>query len=333
MCYLVTGASGHIGCNLVRLLLKKGERVRVLLHKTRKPVEGLNVEFVHGDITDKESITKAVKGVKTIFHCAGAISIDGVKDRKWLEKINVEGTRNMVNCSIIGGVERFVHFSSIHALHNLPTCENINEDSPLADEFEDSTNYARTKAIGERIVLEAVNEGKLDCVIINPCGVIGPFDYQPSLMGRAVLLAFRGKLPAVIEGGFNWVDVTDVAEGAIRAANSGRTGHRYILYGHYLPLKELFTLCSKMSNKKPPRFVIPYKIAVAFSSLLLPAGRLWGINKIFTHESTKILQHFKNIKTDKAERELSYRPRNIEQTLFDTYNWFIANGYLPRESI
>jgi nucleoside-diphosphate-sugar epimerase len=199
----VTGASGHLGANLVRALLSRGWTVRTLVHCDTRSLEGLPVERVTGDVLDEESLKQTFTGVDVVFHLAARISV--VRwDRKQVEAINITGVQRVVNACISAGVKRLVHTSSFHAQKQEPLDEILDESRPLIDSGS-SPPYNRSKAEGERIVQTAVLDG-LDAVIITPAGMIGPYDFQPSHFGATLLAMAQGKLPVIVDAGLDWVD-------------------------------------------------------------------------------------------------------------------------------
>ena len=194
MTVLITGASGHIGANLVRALIEKKQATRCLVHTNTKAIEGLQTEKVHGDICDVESLCRAFEGIDTVYHLAANISLN-LDSWKQLEETNVIGTRNVVEACLRTGVRRLVHFSSIHAFQREPVTHPVDESNPLVDSV-NNPPYDRSKAAGTREVRKGIEKG-LDAVIIHPTAVIGPHDYQPSYLGEAILMIARGKLPAL----------------------------------------------------------------------------------------------------------------------------------------
>ena len=319
MITLVTGATGHIGTNLVRALCGRKRRVRVLIHCRDWPMADLDVEPVQGDICDRASLERAFLGVGSVFHLAGRISI--VRE-KWavLEKTNVTGTRNIVQACLDSGVRRLVHFSSIHAL--LPTSPDmpVDESCPLA-KGPNCPAYDRSKARGEEEVRRGIEEG-LEAVIIIPTAVIGPFDFQPSYLGAALLAMAQGKLPALIRGGFDWVDVRDVVEGAIQAETLGLPGARYLLSGHRASVREIADLVADITGIPAPKMVFPMWMAQAGAPLVEKITQLAKKRSLFTSESVRALRGGHNISHEKATRELDYRPRPLRDTIADTLVWF-----------
>jgi dihydroflavonol-4-reductase len=228
----VTGASGHIGNCLVRELNKKGIRVKVLVHKFKNDLDKLDVELIQGNLLELESLVALCEGADIVFHLAAQIVIEN-RSSPWVFETNITGTRNILDAAKHAGVKKFIHFSSIHAFQTGPQHQILDETRPLIET--NNTIYEFTKAEGEREVLKAVKEG-LDAVILNPTAVIGPFDYRDSLLGQAIRKIFQSKLPFLVSGGYNWVDVRDVVSAAIQAIDLGRKGEKYILSGEYCSL-------------------------------------------------------------------------------------------------
>ena len=322
---LVTGASGHIGANLVRALLGQGRRVRALVHKNVVAMDGLPVEVVRADLLDGPAVLRACAGAGSVFHLAGKISAGWEPDAD-VHAINVLGTRNVVDACIAVGVRRLVHFSSIQALVGKAavdeTCELVAADDHTRGA------YDRAKAATERLVLSAV-EGGLDAVILNPTAVLGPFDSQPSPMGEVLLALARGKLPALVAGGHcDYVDVRDVATGALVAEQRGRRGERYILSGTRLSLVALARLWASVTGRAAPRFVVPMGLARVAAPFAPVWARWRGRRPLFTSESLRVLRRQPPSSHCKAAAELEYRPRPIDETLRDTCAWMKTQAWL-----
>ena len=319
----VTGASGHVGGNLVRALLDEGHEVRVLVRNDTRALEGLEVERVQGHLLSRRAIFDLVRKADVVYHLAARISLDGGRGGE-VQEANVEGTRTVVEACLDGKTGRLVHFSSIHAICQHPRDVAVDESRPMADEGPCHA-YDRTKAAGERAVMDGVSRG-LDAVVVNPTGILGPHDYKPSAMGQVLLDLFNGAFPALVEGGFNWVDVRDVVQGAMAAARQGRKGERYLLAGHYLTLREMAAIVQEVSGRRPPRFVSPFWLALVGAPLVTAWNRLRGTRPLYTTESIKTLQWNKNIVCRKAEAELGYTRRPALETIRDTYLWFKQAG-------
>ncbi len=321
----VTGASGHLGGNLVRQLLAQGRTVRVLARSDRRALQGLDVQVVEGDIFDERALAALMEGAETVFHLAARISIVGAEGGL-VEKTNVEGVHNVLRACRTAGVRRLVHCSSIHAFDTHPNDQVIDERRPLAL-GPGHAPYDRSKAEGQQAVLEAARDG-LDAVVINPTAVVGPFDFKVSRVGSVLLDIYHRRLPMLIDGGYNWVDVRDVANGAILAEQKGRRGESYLLSGHWAHIREVSRTIGRLTGRQTPLGAAPLWVGWATSWFSLGWGRLRGATPKFTPAAITALASHRLISHEKATRELGYEPRPFEETVRDTLEWFRAAGML-----
>lgn len=320
----LTGCSGHIGANLARQLVERGCEVRALVRKDLRAVEGLSLKRITGDLLDEGALRNAFEGADVVFHLAALITLR--PDRSGVVwKVNVEGTRNVVAACVASGVKRLVHFSSIHAFSAHPLDRPVDETRAPARE-PNLPIYDRTKVAGELEAMKGVDQG-LEVVIVNPTAVIGPYDYKPSATGRVLLDLRRGRMPAIVKGGFNWVDSRDVAAGAIAASEMGRPGERYLLAGHHLSLAALAQLASEITGAPPPRFELPVWLARAGLPFAALVSAISGAEPKFTRASLRAVTQHQQISHAKASNELGYTPRPIRETIMDTYRWFEEAGY------
>jgi dihydroflavonol-4-reductase len=301
----VTGASGHIGGNLVRALIADGREVRALVHKDTRALDGLDVEITTGNVSGRISIAGAEGGL--------------------VERTNVSGTRNVVEACLRSGVRRLVHCSSIHAFGPEPRGV-LDETHALALDPHDMP-YDRSKALGQCVVLEGVGRG-LDAVIINPTAVIGPNDFSPSRMGRIIAALARGRLPALIDGGYNWVDARDVAAGALAAEKRGRAGECYLLSGNWRRFRDVSAEIGRILGRRTPVLAAPLWLAIPASYAGLAWARLRGSTPLFTPSAVYTLRSHHDVSRAKAERELGYAARPFEETIRDTLEWFSGAGML-----
>lgn len=325
MISVVTGASGHLGGNLVRTLLSEGRTVRVLVRSDRRALAGLDVQVVAGDISDSHALRELMDGADTAFHCAGRISIVGAEGGL-VERTNVGGVRNIVQACRDAAVKRLVHCSSIHAFNTRPNDSPIDESRELAL-GPGHAPYDRSKAEGQAVVLEAVMQG-LDAVIVNPGAVVGPFDYKVSRMGSVFLDIYHGRLPMLINGGYNWVDARDVSRGAVLAEQKGRTGESYLLTGHWVHIREVSRLIGQLTGRSTTQAAAPIWLAYAASWFSLGWGKMRGKAPKFTPAAITAIQSHRFISHEKATRELGYEPRPFEETMRDTMEWFRVAGML-----
>ena len=320
----VTGANGHVGANLCRSLLAEGHQVKALIHQSNHSLEGLDLEFVNGGLHDLGALRNLCKDTEIVFHLAAMISIDGQKNK--LLEVNVEGTKNLINVIQENGVRRLIHFSSIHALSHFPLDQPMDEKRPLV--LNGPTWYEITKSKAEKMVLDATSTG-LDAVIINPTAIIGPHDFKPSLVGTVLIRLYKNSLPALVPGGYDWVDVRDIVQGAIAAIDRGRKGERYILSGNWVSVKDMALLVEKVTGKRVNKFMIPTFVAKIGVPFIKAYAKITRQEPLYTFESLRTLLEVNTmISSEKAHLELGYSPRNFKITIRDTMDWFRANGYL-----
>lgn len=321
----VTGASGHVGNVLVRELLAKGEKVRVLLREETLPksLEGLDVEIVTGDVRNIEDLRRLTKGVDIVYHLAAIISIMQ-HNEKLLHEVNVEGTKNVIQACRENGVKRLVYTSSIHAVHESEFGTAISERESFDPENARGF-YDKTKALASLEVLKAKDEG-LDVVIVSPTGVIGPYDFRRSLLGEIIFEAVDGNLKSIINGAYDFVDVRDVAQGQILAAEKGQNGENYLLSGHRVTIPEYVKIIENALGRKLEHKVIPIWLA-KLSALFAPFYYL--INKrepSYTLYSIGTLESNSFISNEKAKKELGYTTRSTEESVKDAINWIRENS-------
>ncbi|MDO9546038.1 MAG: SDR family oxidoreductase [Pelolinea sp.] len=318
---LVTGAAGHIGNVLMRELLSEGRSVRALIlpGEDISSLEGLDVEITEGNVLDPASLNKAMDGIDIVFHLAGVISIMPGKN-EWMQKVNVEGTKNVLRMAKENGISRFVYTSSIHALSR-SWRGKIDERVPF-DPDNLAGGYDRTKAAASLAVLDAVKEG-LDAVIVCPTGVIGPHDYRGSEMGDLLQSWFRRKIHMLVKGEYDFVDVRDVAHGHILACDRGRTGEVYILSGRQIKVFELKKLVQESIGRRIVSFTIPMFVAKIAARAMPLYYRLTKKIPKFTEYSLETLQSNSDVSSGKARRELGYKPRKLAVTIKDTVLWLL----------
>jgi dihydroflavonol-4-reductase len=320
----VTGANGHVGANLCRSLLAEGHQVKALVHRNGDSLKGLDLEIVQGSLGDLSSLRSLCKGSEIVFHLAAMISIDGQKNK--LLEVNVEGTKNLISVIQENGVRRLIHFSSIHALSHFPLDEPMDETRPLV--MAGPTWYEITKSKAEKIVLDAAKDG-LDAVVINPTAVVGPYDFKPSLVGTVLIRLYNKSLPALVPGGYNWVDVRDIVRGVISAMDNGRKGERYILGGKWVSVLDLATILEKVTGKEVIKFMIPTQVAKIGVPFIKAYAKITGQEPLYTFESLRTLRDVnKHISYGKASTELGYSSRDFEVTIRDTIEWFKLNAYI-----
>ncbi len=329
---VVTGATGHVGSNLVRALLRRGDQVRVVVRDRQTSLDGLEVERVAGDVRDAESLRRAFEGAEIVYHLAAMISISG-DPHGHVRAVNVDGTRRVAEAALQAGARRLVHCSSVHAfnLYHASTSDPIDEAWARVPDVAPHFAYDRSKAAGERALREVMAQG-LDAVILHPSGVVGPYDFGPSRMGRVLLGLYHRKLPSLLDGGFDFVDVRDVVHGLIAAAepDKGNSGENYLVTGHFLRVPELARLAEQITGVRPPRINAPIWLAKLGVPVVEAYGRVRKQEPLYTRESLAVLESHGRFNWDKARRDLGYTPRPFAETVRDTYAWFDAAGMLGK---
>jgi len=329
---VVTGATGHVGNVLVRELTKRGQIVRALVlpDEDCHPLDGLDVEIVHGDVTDSKSLESAFAGSDLVYHLAGIVTImPGMKEV--LERVNVGGVRNVAAACRATGIRRMVYTSSIHAVAEPPHGTVIDESQPF-DPDRVLGDYARSKARATLLLLEEVQKGGLDAVICCPTGIIGPWDYGISNVGQLILDFASGHLKSYVSGAYDFVDVRDVANGLILAAEKGQTGQHYIFSGSQVQVPELMKELARNTGYPAPTYRIPAVIARAAGVLASVYYRLLRRRPVFTAYSIDVLLSNSQVSSARARKELGFTSRPWQESIHDQVGWFREEGMLPTRS-
>ena len=325
MTVAVTGASGYVGANLVRELVARDRPVRALIHSSLGELEGLDIETARVDVREPATLGPALQGVDVVYHLAPVISITG--DQGGLvPAVNVEGVGNVAQAALDAGVRRFVHFSSVHAFdlsdHSRPIHEG--SDRPPAGH----PAYDRSKAAGEARLRPVIEEG-LDAVIINPTGVLGPRDPGPSRIGVLFRDVLRRRMPALITGGFNWVDVRDLIAAAMEAEERGVTGTNYLVGGRWGSVRELADVAARCAGVRPPLITLPMPLLEAVAPLLGLLDRFIEGEPVFTREALHALKANPVVDDSRARRDLGHSPRPLEETIADLVEQMLADAREP----
>jgi dihydroflavonol-4-reductase len=299
--------------------------VRALVHHDQRGLEGLDVEVICGDITERDSLRPAFAGVELVFHAAGCVSIS-MNGWSLLQAINVLGTRNVVDACLQHDVRRLVHFSSVETLLGDSSTEFVDE-SCVPSGIRGVPPYARSKAAGESEVRRAIARG-LDAVILYPSAILGPYDYNLGYPNAGVLALANGSLWALVQGGFDWVDVRDLVQGAVEAADRAPAGRRYILSGHWASLRDLAILARQVNGTRVPHLVFPIGLARLGAPFATALGSLLGRRPLFTSAALYPLRDDRRISHDRATRELEYQPRPLAETVAATLQWLDSRDLL-----
>ena len=320
----VTGGSGHLGANLVRNLIDSGWNVRCLIHKDEEPFIGLNIEKVYGDLSNASILSEQMEGCEVVFHLAAYVDIENV-NIPLMKKINILGTQNMCEAALKCNVKRFIYFSSIHAFDQKPTHETLTENRPLVTD-PSSPLYDQTKAIAQTIVYDACKKG-LNASILHPTGVLGPFDYKPSRMGKVLMNISNRKMLIQVDAGFNWIDARDVADTAIQCVDFGEKGKNYIVSGTWASFKEISDIVAKLINKRTSLIIFPLWVTYTAIPFAYVLSKIFGNRPSFSRGSIHALAiQSKKISNNLAKNKLNHRVRDLEETIRDTLSWNQKNA-------
>jgi dihydroflavonol-4-reductase len=319
---LVTGASGFLGWHVARLLVERGYKVRALCRPSSQ-IRELDAERVVGDLRDAASLERAVSDCSLVFHVAADYRLWS-RHPEDLYQSNVEGTRHILDASKRARVERIVYTSTVGCI-GIPKDGSGDETMPV-DGGRTAGHYKRSKWLAERVALEKSREG-VPVVIVNPTAPIGDHDWKPTPTGKIVLDFLRDRLPAFIDTGLNLVDVRDVAEGHLLAAESGRIGERYILGCENLTLEEILSRLAAITGKKAPTMRIPYAVAYAAGVVTTAWANLSGKEPRAPLEGVRMARKKMFVTHAKAERELGFQPHSPDEALRRAVTWFRENGY------
>lgn len=324
----VTGGTGLLGWGVVQALRAAGSRVRVLALPTHARHEihaDPEIQTVFGDVRDAPTVARAVDGCSVVFHCAGVVGDWGpILNR--MRSVHVEGTRAVVEAAASIGA-RVVHTSSIVTIGATRHAEPLDEDHPF-DLAALNVPYIHAKREAERVAVEAAAEGG-DVVIVNPAYLIGPGDFERSVMGQFCKRYWRGQVLLAPPGGFNLVDVRDAALGHLLAAERGRAGRRYILGGEDRSFPELMHLLAEVGGLQPRATVrTPWPALAALALATEARSRLNGRQPYPSWQSTLLNRYYWFYRSDRAAAELGYRPRPLAEGLAETHRWFSQRSKL-----
>ncbi|NCC07492.1 MAG: NAD-dependent epimerase/dehydratase family protein [Clostridia bacterium] len=325
--YLVTGAAGHLGGVITQSLLARGESVRVLVLPNEKAVLPDGAEVFEGDVRDIDSLrgffTASGYDKVIVLHCAGIVTIQSGLGKKVID-VNAGGTANIIRLCMEKRIDKLVYVSSVHTIKEQPEGTIIAE-TDIFKARDVAGIYAKTKACATAMALKAARHG-LDVSVVHPSGIIGPQDTSGNNHLTKMIKDFcGGRLPAGLKGGYDFVDVRDVADGVIACAQRGKSGECYILSGHYATIKELFALLEKVSGAKAPQTYLPLPAAMLFALGAELTAKIAHKKPLYTAYSIYTLGTNARFSHEKASKELGYSPRPLEETLRDTVAWINEN--------
>ena len=319
---LVTGATGFVGWHVAQALIAAGKRVRALVRGESR-MKQLDAETAVGDLRDADSLERAVQGCCEVYHVAADYRL-WTRDPEEMYRSNVDGTRNVLEAARKAGVERFVYTSTVGCI-GVPENGTGSEEKPVTLE-EMAGPYKRSKFLAEQVALRFAAE-RFPVIIVNPTAPIGDHDFKPTPTGKIILDFIRGEMPAYIDTGLNFVDVRDVARGHLLAAERGSPGERYILGCENLTLREVFQRLSRISGRPAPFLQIPYAVAYSVAAVNTGVSMVTGHPPRAPLDGVRMAKKKMFVVHDKAARELSYAPGDVNGALARAVEWFRASGY------
>jgi dihydroflavonol-4-reductase len=326
---LLTGATGFLGASLARALLAQGHAVRALVRPQapRKSLEGLDISYALGTVTDQKSLIYAMAGVGGVIHAAADYRIF-VPNPGVMRETNVIGTAAVMQAALEAGVPRIVHVSSVATLRPREDGTPATEaDYALPEEA--IGPYKRSKTEAERIVEAMVERANLPAVIVNPSTPIGPYDRRPTPTGRLILEAAQGKVPAYVETGLNLVHVADCAAGVVAALDHGVPGERHILGGQDVSLAEMLRFIATLRGHRPP-IRLPRAPLFPLAWVAESLARFTGKEPMLTLDGLRMAGHHMFFSAAKAERVLGFHARPWQEGVRDAIAWFEAEGMLTQ---
>ena len=328
---LVTGATGFVGGNLVRELLADGHQVRVLARRgsDRRALEGCTVEVAEGDLLDPASLRRAVAGTRHVYHAAADYRL-WAPDLRDLYRVNVDGTRHLLEAAAEAGAQRIVYTSTVGAV-GIPKDGSPGDERTPVSLADMVGAYKTSKFLAERVADEWAARGA-PVIIVNPSAPIGPWDVRPTPTGQMIVDFLNGKMIGTVDTGLNVVHVRDVCRGHILAAQKGRVGERYILGHRNLPLLEIFRILSEMTGVPAPRFRVPYVVAWLSAAVMEGVSRLTRRPPAVPLTAVRMARKRMYFSSEKAIRELGLPQTPAETALKDAVDWFVERGYTRRRA-
>lgn len=329
----VTGATGFIGSNLCRELLKRGFKVKALVRENavKKAIEGLDIEYACGNVLDKDRLTDLIRGCDWCFHVAASYQL-WMKDYSLMYATNIDGTKNVISAAIKSSCSRIVYTSTVGCIA-LPKIVNgkliPSDESIPVTEKQMSNHYKISKFRAEQVALEFAKNG-VPVVIVNPSAPIGPYDVKPTPTGKVIVDFLNREMPAYLDTGLNWVHVRDVAIGHILAAEKGKIGERYILgnINGNLTMEETFKLLEQISGIPAPKVKIPYFVALLAAYIDESISKITGKPPKAPIAGVRMAKYKMFFNPQKAINELGIPQTDIKDAFVGAINWFKENGYI-----
>jgi dihydroflavonol-4-reductase len=314
---------------VARALADSGAKLRLLVRKTSNlaNLEGISGDTDVGDLARPETYAPALSGCDAVVHVAADYRL-WIRDPEAMYQANVHGTRDLLKLARDAGVKRFVYTSSVATMHFRRDGLVINEDTPvsLADMV---GHYKRSKFLAEQQAIAAAQDGQ-HVIILNPTTPIGTNDSKPTPTGQIFVDFLNGRFPAYMDTGMNLVDVAEVARAHVLALTKGQSGHRYILGGENLTLKQILDKMAAITGLKSPTVEIPFAVAATYAFFEeWITGRIRKREPRATLEEVRMGRKKMYASSAHAQQELGFRILPVNPAMRAAINWFHAHGYAP----
>ena len=313
----VTGAEGFLGNNICRQLLAQGYKVRAMYLNDSSALKGLDVELFQGNVCDLASLNAFSINADVLVNAAAQVLF--YESYENLKAVNVTAVKLIVDSCVQNKVKRFIHIGSIQVYDQNPLNEILDEKRAYVGL--DGDGYNRSKAEGDKEALKGIDKG-LEVVNIAAGGCIGPNNFEPNNGGKTLLGYAEGPKPFPNKGGYNWVDVRDVAYGVVKAIELGESGSTYIMAGEWISMVDYALLIEKVLEKKVLKSKVPLWLIKAMVPISLLKSKLSKQPPLVYKAAINALLINENISSAKAKSELGFQARPLENSLKDTYRWF-----------
>lgn len=323
----LTGPDGILGNNLIPVLLGKGFQVRALIqhHRSAEFTQSLGAETVFGDILNLDELLESMAGCDFVIHAAANTDIWPTQ-HPMISKVNVEGTRNVIQAVLSNNIRKMIHIGTANSFGPGTKLNPGNESLPFSC-AKYKLEYINSKYEAQQLVLKAVKDSKLPAVIVNPTFMIGPFDFKPS-SGKLIVSVYQNKVPGYTCGGRNYVYVKDVAVAIANALELGKPGESYILGNENLSYSEIFDKISGITGSKPVKMQLPDFAVLGMGMVFSILGKAFKFNPGISLPVAKISLDEHYYSSSKAVNQLGMPQTPIDTALQEAFNWLISSGYL-----
>jgi dihydroflavonol-4-reductase len=329
---LVTGANGHLGNNICRLLVARGERVRAMMRANADPapIAGLDVEIVRGDILDPAATARAVEGCGRVYHTAAGFLMWARDPERDIIQPSVAGTRNVLEAAARAGVEKVMYTSTTGTIGFPPSARETYDETHF--NTDPHTHYVRGKIAAEKEAFAVAKRTGMAVTAIQPGFILGPRFWKLSESVRQVEQFLNQPMPVYFEGGFGVVDVEDVARGGLLAMDKGRSGERYIVSGDNVTVKQLFDLMAELTGLRAPTIKLPVPVLRVLAGAMELGSRLTGTRPMLDRSQVdEFAGKYAYFDSSKAKRELGYGWLSARDTVSRTIAWLLEHGFVSEK--